>query len=152
MSLRIQIDLGLTWLFFKDHQMEWERIQESGDGFKLKTEIFRYLQEMHPRFADRMGTLRGVRTRKLDDPYRLLSAHIHGQSEMALPQILKPQDIVGSKKAQDEFVQLQGECAEYVGDIFWSVFAGSWTAVPVSLRTPLEQRFKSKEQKAQFFG
>jgi hypothetical protein len=151
-SLRLQIDLSLAWLYFKDHPVEWRRVQDVGDGFKLKTELLKYLGEFYPRFMTRFGLLRDCKARTLDDPFRLLSAHIHGQSELVLPRIQNLQDIVAAPQAQDEALQLQGECSEYINDVFWSVFTDLWANVPADLKTTLEGRFKSPAQRVDFFS
>lgn len=151
-SLRLQIDLSLAWLYFKDHPVEWTRVQDTGDGFKLKTELLKYIGESFPKYSTRFGILRDCKTRTLEDPYRLLSAHIHGQSEFALPQVKQPKDIVASTKAQDETIKLQLECSEYINDVFWCVFANRWASISEELKTSLQGRFKSPEQRASFFA
>lgn len=151
-SLRLQVDLSLGWLYFKDHAVEWSRVQGTGEGFKLKTELMKYLAEHYPRFKARMGILIECRQRTQDDPYRLLSAHIHAQSEMAVPKIVEPSDIVGSKEHQDEVVRLQFECSEFVNDIFWSVYADRWSALSEVLRHSLDARFKTPAQRVEFYG
>ncbi len=151
-SLRLQIDLMLAWLFFKDHAVEWQRVQETGDGYKMKTDLLKYIAEMNPKFGKRSGLLLGIKTRTVDDPYRLLSAHIHGQSEATIPQVEKLSDIIGVPSLQDDVIKLQAECSEYISDILWSNFCDRWASIPNVLRAPLEARFKSKEQKAEFFA
>src|SRR4051812_9038600 len=32
-ALRTQIDILLSWLFFKDHPIEWQRVHDYGEGF-----------------------------------------------------------------------------------------------------------------------
>jgi hypothetical protein len=66
--------------------------------------------------------------------------------------VQKPKDIVATIKAQDEVLELQRECSEYINDIFWSVFADSWTSIPAELRKTLEGRFKTPAQRASFFA
>lgn len=151
-SLRLQIDLSLAWLYFKDHPVEWTRVQDTGEGFKLKTELIKYIGESYPKYSTRFGILKDCKTRTLEDPYRLLSAHIHGQSEFALPQVKLPRDIVASPIAQDEAIKLQLECSEYINDVFWSVYANRWASIPDKLRTSLQARFKSPGQSASFFA
>lgn len=151
-SLRIQIDLILGWLYFKDHPIEWARVQATGDGFKMKSELLKYLTETYDRFGSRFGTLRECKTRTQDDPYRLLSAHLHGQSESVLPQVNVPSDIVASAKSQDEFLLLQAECAEFLNDVMWSVYADRWSSIPTELYSSLVPRFKTANQRATFFA
>lgn len=150
-SLRLQMDLALGWLYFKDHPVEWERVQATGDGFKLKTELLKYLGEVNDRFAPRMALLKQCKTRTQDDPYRLLSAHIHAQSASAVPKVEQPADIVASPALQDEFIRLQFECSEFINDIFWSVYAPRWASLPNQLLDTLTSRFVTPKQKAEFF-
>lgn len=151
-SVRLQMDLGLTWLYFKDHPVEWVRVQEAGEGFKLKTELMKYLTEHNPRFRDRMGILRDCKQRSQEDPYRILSAHIHAQNEVAIPNVVRPADIVAPANLQDDLVAMQRECAEYMNDVFWCVYADRWAAVSQELKSSLEQRFKTAKQRAEFFS
>lgn len=150
-SLRMQIDLVMSWLYFKDHPVEWQMIQETGENFKLKGEIFKYLRDWFPRFSDRWGVLVDIRTRTSPDPYRLLSAHMHGQNEPAIPIIIKPLDVIGTQKSQDEVIAIQGECSEFINDLFWAILADSWRSVPRELTDRLNARFKTDAQRATFF-
>lgn len=150
-SLRLQIDLTLGWLYFKDHPVEWARVQTTGDGFKLKTDLLKYMGESYDRFSARFAILRECKTRTQDDPYRLLSAHVHGQSQYVLPQVQLPADIVASVQAQDEALQLQQECAEFINDILWAVYAARWASLPGDLLSALDRRFKTPVQRENFF-
>lgn len=151
-SLRLQIDLSLGWLYFKDHPIEWAKVQATGDGFKMKTELLKYLTDSYDKYGTRFGTLRDCKTRSQDDPYRLLSAHLHGQSEHVLPKVKIPSDIVAPIEAQQEATQLQFECAEFINDVLWSVYADQWKNIPTELRTTLECRFKSDGQRSAFYS
>lgn len=151
-SLRLQVDLALGWLYFKDHPVEWERVQATGDGFKLKGELLKYLTDNHQSFSGRFSVLKERKTRREEEPYRLLSAHIHAQSEHVIPKVVLPTDIVASVQHQTEFVELQAECSEYINDVYWSVYADKWKAFPSGLTDSLQVRFKTTAQRAAFFG
>jgi hypothetical protein len=151
-SLRAQIDMSLAWLYFKDHPVEWQRVQDTGDGFQLKRDVLRYLGETIEKYKARFGLLSDCKNRKLDDPFRLLSAHMHGQSEMILPAVEELKDIVATVAAQSDVLRLQAECSEFINDVFWSVFAGQWASVPVELKKILDARFKSSAQRAAFYA
>ena len=143
--------MSLAWLYFKDHPVEWQRVQDTGDGFKLKSDILKYLSETVEKYKTRFGLLRDCTTRTVEDPFRLLSAHMHGQSELILPEVQELKDIVATTQTQDDAVKLQAECGEFINDVFWSVFADRWASVPTDLRTRLDARFKSPAQRATFF-
>lgn len=151
-SLRLQIDLSLSWIYFKDHPVEWQRVQETGDGFKLKKELLKYYGDSFPKYSNRIGILNDIATRPVKDPYRLLSAHIHGQSESTLPTTKEPKDIVGTVSAQDEVILLQAACSEYISDILWSLFADRWASLPLALSEKLGPRFKTMKQKNDFYS
>ena len=51
MSIRLQIDLALAWVYFKDHHVEWGGVQATGDGFKTKKELLDYLRPCRVRYS-----------------------------------------------------------------------------------------------------
>lgn len=150
-SLRMQIDLTISWLYFKDHPVEWELIQQTGENFKLKKELLQYLKDWHPKFGGRIGILQQIKRRKLLDPYRLLSAHMHGQNELSIPDIKSPADALAKPEVLAEVPLIQVECCEYLSDVLWAVFGDHWRAVPAELMSDLEGRFVTNTQKAEFF-
>ncbi|MBH1633639.1 hypothetical protein I5U65_00380 [Stenotrophomonas maltophilia] len=150
-SLRAQIDLCLAWIYFKDHPVELRVIQTTGDGFKLKKEILDYFTNWYPDFGRRWGILKQRARRTHQDPYRILSAHMHAQSEIVIPNLEKLTDMVGSKKVQREAVMLQAECSEYLSDIFWCIFADDHMTIPAELKDQLLPRFATAKERAEFF-
>lgn len=151
-SLRGQVDLMLAWLYFKDHAVEWSHVNETADGFKLKKELLQYLDQHVPRFAHRMGILREIAVRKEVDPYRLLSAHIHAQSDPVLPDVLELKDLVRSEAVCSECAQVAFEVAEYLNDILFSVYLPNWASLPPTVRSGLDSRFQSGQQRKSFFS
>lgn len=152
LAMRTEIDLILSWLYFKDHSIEWEFVNSTGDGFKLKKEILEYLAKYYTGFGSRTGTLKEIMTRKEVDPYRLLSAHIHSQSLKTLPLIDSLKGIVGEPAVAAELVMLSHEVDEYINDILFATFCLGWTQIPKNLLTALNARFKSKAQKQVFYN
>lgn len=150
-AMRLQIDLALGWLYFRHHPVEWDRVQRSGDGFKLKSEILVYLKDNFPCFKHRLSLLEERKTRTLDDPYRLLSAHMHAQSESTVPQIDAPSTMLANAQQRTEAVALLRECSEYISDVYWSIFAANRHALPSSLEEELNQRFVSLAERSSFY-
>lgn len=54
----------LAWIYFKDHPKEWHRINKTGEGFKLKKELFDYLSNYYAGFGTRYGILKQISKRK----------------------------------------------------------------------------------------
>lgn len=151
-SMRTQIDLILSWLYFKDHSVEWGYINRSGDGFKLKRELLEYFNVHCKGFGTRYGILKEVVTRREEDTYRLLSAHIHGQSNAVLPVTMELADVVRDKALCDECASLVGEVAEYVHDILAAFFSAKWSSLSVEITSQIESRFTTDAQKQRFFA
>ncbi|HZT35970.1 MAG TPA: hypothetical protein VFA15_08615 [Nitrososphaera sp.] len=124
-AMRSQIDLAVAWLFFKDHPVEWAHVLRTGEQFKLKKEIFSYLTDYQDRFSERLAMLERHRIRAVADPYRLLSAHIHGQSPLVIPTFSKLDALIYSEKRCAEAIKLQEEVAEYIGDISYLALEAS---------------------------
>ncbi|MCC5051995.1 hypothetical protein [Xanthomonas campestris] len=150
-SLRAQIDLNMAWLYFKDHPIEWKFIQATGDNFKLKKDLLEYFRIWSPSFGQRWGILTERSTRPPPDPYRILSAHMHGQSEHVIPVVEKPADLVAPASLRTDAVTLQEACSEYISDLFWCLFADEYQSIPTDLQEALVQRFKNARQRATFF-
>ncbi len=150
-SLRGQVDLMFAWLYFKDHAIEWNHVNETAEGFKLKGEVLEYLGDHVTGFKRRMGTLREISTRKKPDPYRLLSAHIHAQSDFVLPIVVELKDLVRPEPVCMECTQVAFEVAEFLNDVLLAVYLPSWSSLPTAVQVALNTRFKSDEQRKCFF-
>lgn len=150
-SLRAQIDLVLTWLYFKDHPIEWNRANETGEGFKLKTEIIKYLMEMYPRYSSRFTILKQTKSRKEEDPYRLLSAHIHAQSSAVIPVVTSLSDSVASTSMTKECGKIQFEVSEYLSDVLSATFLEDHVKFPAEITKGLVGRMKTEAQRIAFF-
>lgn len=144
-ALRTQIDLILAWLYFKDHPVEWKTVNDHGEGFKLKREILDYLAEHNKGYAARFAELKEVSLRRTDDPYRLLSAHVHAQSGPVLPETAQLHDVVYGKDLCLECTLLARDIGEFLGDILSSVYAPKWAALPPGVRSSVDARLATRK-------
>lgn len=151
-SLRGEIDLLLSWLYFKNHQVEWDLVNDSGEGFKLKKEIFLYLEAHHTKFKSRLSLLTTIATRKVVDPYRLLSAHIHSQSTLVLPKVINLKDMVRPFNECTDCSTVAFEVSEYLNDVLLSIYCHQFKALPPTIQQALMKRFTSNDQQKQFFS
>jgi len=149
-ALRSQIDLVLTWLYFKDHPIEWDYVNATGEGFKMKKEITSYLATHNDAYGTRFGILKGIAKRTSEEPYHFLSAHIHGQSIAVLSNTGDLKDIVRSQSECNECVKAVYEVAEYLNDVLLSVYANSWASLPIEIQQAVSSRFVTPEQRATF--
>lgn len=151
-SLRSQIDLVLTWIYFKDHPVEWRYVNTSGEGFKMKKDLISYLALYHECYGTRFGILKSVSLRSEDEPYRFLSAHIHGQSVAVLSNANNLSDLVRPILECNECVKAVYEVTEYLNDVLLAVYTDNWMSLPEEIRIAAESRFLSPEQKVAFFA
>ncbi|WP_459592456.1 hypothetical protein [Bradyrhizobium diazoefficiens] len=150
-ALRAQIDAALAWLYFKDHPIEWEHLLRTGDGFKARLEVIEYLGRFIERYLARFAVLNSHRTRTVEQPYRVLSAHIHGQSSLVLPTFQNLAAMVYPEQRCAEAITLQSDVAEYINDIFLACYAGRWSSLPDEIVNAAKSRIPAPKQ-AQLFS
>lgn len=142
-SIRAQVDMCLAWIYFRDHRVEWSYVQEKGEGFKLKKEIYAYLDDYYPKFRNRFSILSNSRNRQEEDPYRLLSAHVHSQSIHTMPNIIRLDLVVNDIGKSRQCINMELEVSEYLNDIFVSCFGGDWAALPDPIMSNIRTRLKA---------
>jgi hypothetical protein len=145
-ALRAQIDATVAWLYFKDHPIEWEFLLRTGEGFKSRSEAIDYCSQFVDKFSTRFSILSSHKKRQVDQPYKLLSAHIHGQSTMVIPTFQTLDAMVYPEKQCREAVSLQMEVSEYIGDIFMAYFASKWPSLPEEILKSVKSRLPSDKQ------
>ena len=140
MSMRGQIDIALTWLYFKDHRIEWERVVRENKGYLLKSDVIDYLSDNYENFQKKFTILKNHKTRNIDDPYKILSAHIHSIGLFTVPDIGGFADIVGKEESCKECILLQREVTEFISDIMLSSYGAKWASLP----TPIVENAKRR--------
>ena len=151
-SLRGQVDLLLAWIYFKDHAVEWEHVNLTAEGFKMKKDILQYIEAHTPKFGSKFGLLKDMATRTELDPYRLLSAHIHAQSGPVLPAIADLKDMVRTAAECEDCSHAAFEVSEYLNDILLAIHLPNWHSLPTAVQLAANTRFKTPEQKKSFFA
>lgn len=150
-SLRAQIDSAVGWLFYKDHPMEWTNVVSTGEGFLLKGAVFEHFAVYRKNFLMRMNLLEKHKSRSVTDPYRLLSAHVHGQSSLVLPRFNGLEDLVYESALCEQSILLQQEVAEYISDMFVSYFGDKWASLPEVIVRSVKARVP-QERQPELFG
>ncbi len=145
-ALRGQIDLAIAWLFFKDHPIEWDHMLRTGEQFKLRGEVFDFFSTYKPEFPGRLALLQKHKTRTLDDPYRVLSAHIHVQSTLVMPKFTQLEALIYPEKRCAEALQMQREVSEYISDMFLAYFGDKWASLPSKIIAAARSRVPADKQ------
>ena len=141
-AMRAQIDILLSWLYFRDHPVEWESVEYSGEPYRLPADVKKYLRQYWPGFAQRQNLLEKVDSTK--DPYELLSAHIHGQNTSTIPHIGSLKEIVYPKQHVLEGVKVQELTASYLSGILLCCFAKESIDLPSSVHQNFKKRLGTK--------
>lgn len=129
-SIRAQVDLVMSWLFFKDHPVEWRHLEENGNGFMQKSEIVKYLSERYSKkFKSRLAVLDQAKTRAVTDPFSLLSAHMHRQAGGSIAKIGACEEVVCSNALCGDVVVIQGSANEYLNDVLLACYAEQWASL-----------------------
>lgn len=144
-SMRSQIDICCSWLYFKDHPFEYAKVHKTSDGFMLKSAVFSYLEDYYPHFKSRFSKLENSSCRVEKDPYRLLSAHVHSQSQKTLPTATSFSSIVATPQTSVELITVQAGVTEFISDILFACFGPKWAGLPDDLVIPLKDRLSQAD-------
>jgi hypothetical protein len=151
LAIRTEIDLLLAYTYFHEHPAEWRRVCQTGDGFKLKAELIRYHVDFTPGFGTRRDVLETAAPPSLDDVYRKLSAHVHGQSTYSIPKVSELKELVWPEKALEEVVEMQGQAAKALSFFLLAVHGHELTEIPQPFIDDAKKVLSAKQEKV-FFG
>lgn len=121
--------------------MEWSLVNATSEGFKLKKELLVYFEQHHAGFGGRFKVLSDKKTRKFENPYRLLSAHVHAQSALVLPKVAHLSDLVRPKDACLECASMSSEVSEYLNDCLLCIYRSRWKSLPTEVQSAAVARF-----------
>jgi hypothetical protein len=151
LAMRTQIDLLLAYTYFHEHPAEWRRVSQTGDGFKLKTELIRYHMELTPGFGPRRDVLETAAPPSLDDVYHKLSAHVHGQSAHSVPKVRELKDLVWTETALKEVVEMQAQASRSMSFFLLAIHGHELAEIPQLFIDDVKKALSSKQEKV-FFG
>lgn len=146
-SMRGQIDMMMAWIYFRDHPVEWRHAHHNAGEGKLRGEVIKYLGIYYPRFRERWKLLVANRTRVAEEPYGVLSAHVHSLTPTTVPSIATLPAMVSDTASCAECATLQFAVSEYLNDIFLASHADKWVDLPNSVQTAIRARLSSSQLK-----
>lgn len=144
-SMRGQIDLLFSWLYFKDHPVEWERVERENEGYKLRGEAIDYLDGYYPDFKRKLSVMNQHVQREIADPYKILSAHIHSVGTAAIPNLTQFADVVASKEVCSQLAGIQANVSDYCSDILISAYGGKWASLPSAIIVSVKKRLPEEK-------
>ena len=146
-SMRAQVDILLAWIYYRDHRVEWEHVELTGEKYHLVSEVLKYLRVYNTRFQERLKLLRSKRVRGEEDPYRLLSAHVHSQNTATLPPLVGIGELVQPVARCRDCVALQEGISEYLSDVLVCRFVAQWADLPNCVTRSIAKRVGAQKLK-----
>jgi hypothetical protein len=146
-SIRVQLELLLAWIYFNDHPVEWTYNEKTNEDYPMRARLTKYLSDYNGRFLDRYKLLVEQRTRKYEDPYSLLSIHVHSITAASTPTIGPLASVVNSIETCDECIELQTEVAEYLTDTLAAWYADRWHDFPSEIKDSIRGRLTAPQLK-----
>lgn len=146
-SMRAQIDMMMAWMYFHEHPVEWRYARSHAGEGKLRGEVIKYLGTYFQRFRERYKLLAERRTRREEEPYGILSAHVHSLTPATVPTLAGISSLVSDPANCAECVVLQFSVAEYLNDVCLAVYADRWVDLPDDVRQAAQNRLSRAQMK-----
>jgi hypothetical protein len=129
-AMRTQIDLLLGFTYFCDHPREWKKVVSTGEGFKLRSDIYKFHSEIDKDLGKRLTIVGQISKPDLDNVYRVLSAYIHGQSPHTMPNINLIKEVKSSDEVIDSIISIQENLTTALSDYLIAIHALEWSDAP----------------------
>lgn len=139
-AMRTQADLFLAFSYFYEHPREWLGVCKFSRGFMLRGDIEKYHRESIPDYRKKIGVLDQAYEFTLQDVYRILSAHIHGQSSFTLPTSHDFQGLVSSDTFLASVVALQGKLSIALSNVLAVAFLSDGIQPPPTTSSRIQAK------------
>jgi hypothetical protein len=149
-AIRQEIELTLAYTFFKDHPVEWEHVRNTGDGFRLPAEVRNYHREQSRDLARRIDLIDHVLPLSLSKLYRILSAHIHGQSPYTIPRPTDLPSMVKDEAVMESVVEMQRAVSGALSFYLVAVYAKDWMELPAAIVSRVAKQIPD-QRRPEFF-
>lgn len=150
-AIRTQIDLLLGFTYFYNHPYEWDSVNRTGSGFQLRSDIDKYHKETRKGFASNINVIESSEGTSLLSLYRILSAHIHGQSPLTVPKAGKFIELISSDAFLDSLIELQLKVSRGISNYLTAVFLAEGINPPLHIGQRIKEQLKPQQRKAIFF-
>lgn len=132
-AIRTQVDLLLCYTFFRDHPVEWNRVQNTGEGYRLYSEVLKYHSEYTQNFKTRLEIINQIVDPKPKDLYHFMSAHVHAQSPFTIPTFDKMSDIVLDQTQIESILDLQKKTSTAMSGLLLAIYGNDWVDLDLEL-------------------
>ena len=146
-AIRGQLELLLAWAYFNDHIVEFRFYEQHLGEFPTRSVFIKFFKNYSKKFDVRYQLLANKRIRADEDPYGLLSTHVHSASEHAAPKFGPLSSLVQASSDCNDCVKLQRDVAEYLTDVLAAWYCEKWQAFPLNIRKSLQSRLSAADLK-----
>lgn len=150
-AIRTQIDLILSFTFFCEHPREWEQVKTTGEGFKLRTDIYNYHKDTKKNFNSKLAIVEQHEDYTLIELYKILSAHLHGQSPLTIPKSGHFLNLLSSDSFLESLIELQACVDRSLSNYLTVVFIGMDLSPPLEPQARIKKMLKTEQVKKVFF-
>ncbi|MCP4353357.1 MAG: hypothetical protein GY795_48530 [Desulfobacterales bacterium] len=150
-AIRTQTDLMLGFTYFYDHPREWNSVKSSGSGFKLRSDIDKYHREIRDGFGKNINIIDNSEGTSLLKLYRILSAHIHGQSPLTVPKAGEFRELISSDSFIQSLITIQKKVSRCLSNYLAAVFISEGISPPFDIGRRIKEQLTPAQRKAVFF-
>lgn len=150
-AIRSQIDLLLAFTYFCDHPQEWDVVQKTGNGFMLRSDIHKYHQETKTNFTKKLALVDASEENSLTKVYRILSAHIHGQSPLTTPKSGHFKELFSSHEFITSLIELQQQVDRCLSNYLAVIFMEMNISPPSHVESRIKEQLTTKQRRIVFF-
>lgn len=151
-SLRAHFELAYSWLYYRDHPIEWDAFLSGLDTSRLPGAVDQYIGKFYACHGPRWKTLVAKRERSAEDPYAILSAFVHGNQPNTIPNAQKPSDVVHPLQSLQQLPAFVFAVSECLSDVTVSCYQSNWESLPTEVSSQLRKRFGTKVKGALAFN
>jgi len=151
-AMRTQIDLLLAFTFFYNHPHEWDSVNKTGSGFQLRSDIDKYHKDTRKGFASSISIIENSEGSSLLNIYRILSAHIHGQSPKTIPKAGQFIELISSDSFLNSLIELQFKVSICTSNYLTAIFLSEGINPPLNIGTRIKEQLTPQQRKTIFFS
>lgn len=144
-SIRTYTESAVSWLYYKDHPVEFGLVKNLISDLKLPKAIQVYLKEIDKGFEKSYGILRKYMNRSDEYFYTNVSSYAHAHPAFLLDG-KDMSELVVSNPPTDQFMAICQQLDEFIHDQYTTHFRHSWDTVPSICRDDIKTRLGVKLQ------
>lgn len=145
-SLRSFCEASFSWLYYKDHSVEYSLVETRQEDLMLPKAVQGYLKKIDAGFEVAYSILSKEKTRSNEYYYTDLSFFVHAHPAQIISNVDLHKSAV-SCPPEAAFITVCKFLDEFISDNFATYMRHSWGAVPALVQENLQGRLGNKLQK-----